>query len=109
VPAIPDTEKDPARIAAVRRRVADEIVAASQEPALVVQTDPPENATLIEGPIAVEVRGVTVPGATVKVNGNRVEVQADGSFSARTGAEIRIEAEHAGKKKTAVRSFRVRR
>ncbi len=109
VPAIADTEKDPARIAAVRRKVADEIVALGQEPALLVQTDPPENVPLVEGPIAVEVRGVTVPGATVKVNGSRVQVGSDGTFAARTGAEVRVEAEHAGKKKTTVRSFKVRK
>lgn len=109
VPAIAETEKDPARIAAVRNKVADEIVALGQEPGLLVQTDPAENVTLVEGPIAVEVRGVTVPGATVKVNGAAVEVGADGAFAARTGAQVRIEAEHGGMKKTVVRTFKVRK
>ena len=109
VPAITETEKDPAKILAVRGKVADEIIALSQGPALLVETEPAENATLVEGPIAVEVRGITEPGATVKVNGKPVTVETDGNFVARAGAQIRIEAEHGGKKQTAVRSFKVRK
>jgi uncharacterized protein (DUF427 family) len=109
VPAITETEKDPAKILAVRARVAGEIIALSQGPALLVETEPAENATLVEGPIAVEVRGITEPGATVKVNGKPVTVESDGNFVARTGAQIRIEAEHGGKTKTIVRSFKVRK
>jgi uncharacterized protein (DUF427 family) len=109
VPAITETEKDPAKILTVRARVADEIIALSQSPALLVETEPAENASLVEGPIAVEVRGITEPGATVRVNGSRVAVESDGNFVARTGAQIRIEAEHGGKKQTALRSFKVRR
>jgi hypothetical protein len=109
VPAIAETEKDPAKILAVRARVADEIVSLGQDPALLIETEPAENATLVEGPLAVELRGITEPGSTVKVNGNLVTVESDGNFVARTGPQIRIEAEHGGKKKTILRSFKVRK
>jgi hypothetical protein len=109
VPAISETEKAPAKILAVRAKVADEIVALSQAPSLLVETEPGENATLVEGPIAVELRGIAEPGATVKIKGSPVKVEGDGNFVARCGAQIRIEVQHGGKTKTVVRSFRVRK
>jgi len=109
VRAISDTEKDPAQIVAVRRQIADEIVAIDQAPLVVVQTEPMESAVLLEGPVAVELRGVVQPGTAVKVNGRAVEVHPDGSFIARCGAETRIEAERDGKKKTLVRKFKIRK
>jgi hypothetical protein len=109
VPAIADCQQDPARILAARRAIADEIVAQDQPPLLVVQTEPPDGATVVEGPISVEIRGITEPGAAVKVNGRAVEVSADGTFAARGGGQLRVEAEQDGKQKTAVRSFTVRK
>jgi hypothetical protein len=66
------------------------------------------------GPIAVEVRRLTVPGAKVKVNGAATEVRADGTFISRVGVsfnkpEIRVEVEHDGKKKATVRPFVTKR
>jgi len=114
VPGIADTEKDPARLMAIRNQLADEIIALDAEPLLLVQTEPPAGSTLVHGPIALEVHGVVQPGATVKVNGQAAEVRPDGRFAARGGprgprGEVRIEAEHNGKKKLAIRTFRVRR
>jgi hypothetical protein len=114
VPSITTTELDPAKIQAVRRQLAEEIMALDQAPTLLVQTDPPAGSMLALGPIAVEVRGLTVPGAKVKVNGAVTEVRADGTFISRMGVplgkpEIRVEAEHGGKKKTTVRAFATKR
>jgi hypothetical protein len=114
VPAIADTEKDPATILAVRGQIADEIVALDREPLLLVQTEPPDGSTLVHGPIAVELRGVTQPGASVKVNGAAVEVRADGSFATLASPrpqkpEVRIEAEREGKKATVLRRFEIRK
>jgi len=82
VPDIADTATDPARIMATRAAVADEIIALDREPLLLVETEPMAGSTLVNGPIAVEVRGVTRPGAVVKVNGAAVEVGPDGRFAA---------------------------
>ena len=114
VPSIRDWERDPAKLAAARAAVADEIVALDAQPLLLVQTEPAEGATLVNGPIAVEVRGVVEPGTAVKVGGRKVSVHADGSFAciARPrgdAGEIAVEAERAGTKKAAVHRFRVRR
>lgn len=109
VPAITQAELDPAKIQAVRWQIAEEIAAALQPPLVLLETEPAEGTTLVEGPVAVEVRGVVQPGAAVRVNGRPVEVSADGRFVARTGAQIRIEVEHQGKKKELRRTFPVRR
>ena len=113
-PRIAETERDPARIMAAREAVAEEIVALEQSPLLLVQTEPPAGATLINGPIVVEVRGVCEPGATVTVNGRGLETREDGRFactaspSGATG-EITIEAQLDGNKKVTPRRFQVRR
>jgi hypothetical protein len=109
VPRITDTELDPAKIMAVRRELADEIMALDKAPQLLVQTEPSEGSTLAQGPIAVELHGITEPGATVKVNGQPAEVRADGTFIARVGsAEVRVEAVHGENKRVAVRKFVMR-
>jgi len=113
VPDIADTQRDFSAIWAARTAVAEEILKLKHEPLLLVQTEPPEGATLVEGPIFVELRGVTRPDARVTVNGKPVEVRADGSFSCSVhlskGREtIRVEASRAGQKTVAVRRFRVR-
>jgi hypothetical protein len=114
VPAIAEVEKDPARILATRAAIAEEIIAQDQPPLALVQTEPPAGATLINGPIVVEVRGVCEPGTTVKINGRSVEPSADGSFGATAypageAGEIAVEVEREGKKKVTVRRFQVRK
>lgn len=114
LPSIAAWERDPARIAATRAEIADEIVALDRAPLLLVQTEPPAGSTLINGPIVVEVRGIVEPRAAVKVGGRGVEVHADGTFactarpSSETG-ELTIEAERDGRKKSTVRRFQVRK
>jgi hypothetical protein len=113
VPSIPEWERDPARIAAARQAVAEEIVALDRAPLLVVQTEPPAGSTLIDAPIVVEVRGIVDPGAAVTVGGRRVEVGPHGTFACTarpksdTG-ELLVEAQQAGKKKATVRRFVMR-
>ncbi len=113
VPAIASIEYNSGKIRAARAAVAAEIVALEQGPFLVVQTEPAEGSALIEGPINVEVYGITEPGATVKLNGRNVPVQPDGIFATVTrpvGDEcaIRIEAEHSGQRKQTVRYFSIK-
>ena len=114
VPSIADTERDAAKIMAARAAIADEIIALDTRPLLLVQTEPSAGSTLVEGPINVEIRGVTEPGAKLTINGGRVEVAADGTFVRATrpvgdGQEIVIETEHEGLKKTARRRFEIRK
>ncbi len=114
VPGIADCLFDPEVIEAVRRQVAVEIVALGREPLLVVQTEPPAGSVLVNGPIVVELRGATEPGATVRVNGQPVETDSRGHFACTArprgeANEITIEAERDGKKKATTRRFVVRR
>jgi len=109
VPAIADCEKDPRRILAVRQAIAEEIVALEQSPLLLVETEPPDGTTVVEGPIAIEIRGLTEPGTTVKINGRAVEVSADGTFVGRGLSQVRIEAQRDGQHRTILRSFPVRK
>ena len=69
VPSIADTEKDPQKILATRAEVAGEIVAVDQAPLVLFETEPAAGSVLVNGPINVEVRGVTEPGTAIKVNG----------------------------------------
>ena len=112
VPDIANCETDPAAIVAVRQAVADEIIALDTPPLLVVQTEPPEGATLVNGPINVEVRGAASPGAAVSVNGRPVEVGRDGTFAVSTrpagdAYTITVEAKEGERQRTAVRHFRL--
>lgn len=113
VPSIPDTELDAARILEARYQAADEILAVQTAPLLLVQTEPPAGSTLLRSHVLIEVRGITEPGASVKVNGSGVDVRDDGTFACRASVrgekqELRIEIEKEGKTKTAIRRFRLR-
>jgi len=113
VPSIAETQRDPAQIMAARAAVADEIVALDRPPLLLIQTEPREGSTLINGPIAVQLRGVTAPGAEVKVNGRQVEVRDDGTFACNTGPSggehtIVVQSRLGDDAKTAVRRFLIR-
>ena len=114
VPSLADVEKSPTRIAAARHAIADEILALDAEPLLLVETEPAAGTTLVNGPIIVEVRGVTQPGTAVKVNGAAVEVRPDGTFgcipwSAGRDGKVTIQATRDGKTTATTRRFRVRR
>jgi len=97
----------------VRGQIADEIAAVDAEPLLLVETEPAAGSTLVTGPVVIEVRGCTRPGAVVKVGGRAVEVRADGSFASLAWAsgrrsEIAIQATRDGRSKTTTRRFRMR-
>ena len=114
VPDLAHVDQNPAHITAARHAIADEILALDADPLLLVETEPAAGATLVNGPIVVEVRGVTQPGATVKVNGSPVKVRPDGTFIhipwsvGRTG-KITVQATHNGNTTTTTRRFTVRR
>ncbi len=114
IPALSQPEKDPRRILAVRAEIADEIVALDRTPLLLVETEPAAGSLLVDGPIAIEVRGVVEPGTTVAVGGSPARVLPDGTFAGLADprgerGEVRIEARRDGKTRTVVRTFEVRR
>ncbi len=82
-------------------------------PLLLVETEPPAGATLYQGPMPIEVRGITEPGATVKINARTCQIGGDGTFVFRPGpgreGDLRIEAEKDGRTKTVVKSFLARK
>lgn len=80
VRSIADTELDGSKIAAARDIIAREIAAFDAEPRLVVQTYPKDGAVIYGAPTAIEVYGLTTPGASVTINGANVKVADDGTF-----------------------------
>jgi hypothetical protein len=110
VPAISACEKDVQRILAARQAIADEIAALDQSPFCLIQTEPPEGTTLINGPLNSEVYGLVEPGATVKINGKPIMVSTDHTFACPVWPnKFRVEIEHEGKQKTISREFSVRK
>ncbi len=80
VPDLVHTELDGCKIEQVRQELADEIVAATGDLRLVVQTFPEDGKEIFSGPNLLEVYGVATPGAEVSINGEKVEVDGDGYF-----------------------------
>ena len=80
VPDLVHTELDGSKIEQVRQELADEIVAATGDLRLVVQTFPEDGKEIFSGPNLLEVYGVATPGAEVSINGEKVEVDGDGYF-----------------------------
>lgn len=62
-------ETDPKIFADARRDLAGEIASLNEGFPLIVRTFPEENATLVTGPPLNELYGLTVPGATVSIDG----------------------------------------
>ena len=84
-----------------------------EPPLLLVQTTPQAETRVTPGPILVLVRGVVEKGATVKIQGDAVEVKQDGTFAGHAfvspGTQaVVIEAESAGNSKQIRRHFVVR-
>lgn len=96
-----------------RRAIAEEIEALQAEPQLVVQTSPPEGTVVPAGPRAVNVRGLAPAGAKVTINGEAVtNARPSGYFCravflADNQPTITVTVEHAGKKTSATRVFKL--
>lgn len=95
-----------------RRLVAEEIEALRTSPLLVVQTSPPEGTVVPAGPRHVIVRGLVPPGAIVTINGKPIiNVRPSGyfllaQFLPDDQATVTVTAEHKGKKRTTMRTFK---
>lgn len=110
-----DHSRDPKVLLDTRAAIADEIEGLDAVPLLYVQTSPPEGTTTPAGPITINVRGATAPGAKVTINGQPVIPQNVSSkgcfigtvFITRESPEIVMTAELNGVARTARRTFRV--
>jgi hypothetical protein len=113
VPQIVSFERDPRRIMEVRADIAAEIMSLDQPPLLLVQTEPPAGTILWDGPVVVEVLGITEPGAQVTVNGQKVAVAEDGQFQARVvpsraRPDVVVEVQKDERRKSTRRWFTIR-
>ena len=107
--------RDPQVLLSARRAVADEIESLSAEPRLLVQTSPPEGSVTPAGPITINIRGITSPGAKVTINGKALpsqNISPHGGFidvrliTARE-PELTVTAELGGRTNSVRRVFRV--
>lgn len=106
---------DPNVLFDTRAAIADEIEGLEAKPLLYVQTSPPEGTETPLGPVVINIRGITTPGAKLIVNGEPVppqNIHPSGCFVAMIHAdngvpEITVTAEHDGSARTIKRSFRV--
>ena len=107
--------RDPKVLLDTRRAVADEIEALDTQPLLLVQTSPPEGTLTPAGPITINIRGLTTPGAKVTINGKALlpqNISPQGSFIdvrllGPRETELVITAELNGHTRLAKRAFRV--
>jgi hypothetical protein len=108
-----DHTRDPRLLLETRRAIAQEIEALQSEPLLVVQTSPPEGTVVPAGPRAVNVRGLTAPGAKVLLNGRPVShARPSGYFCQAVflgdnHPQLEVVAEHGGRKRSTVRTFQL--
>jgi hypothetical protein len=108
-----DYTRDPEVLLGTRRAIAEEIEALESQPLLVVQTSPPEGTLVPAGPRAVNLRGLTVPGAKVNVNGQPIQqLRPSGYFCQAVFLEdnqpqVTVTVEHDGRKRSAVRTFKL--
>ena len=105
-----DVESDPGVIRAVRDELAEEIVAADQEPLVLLSTRPQEGSLLVPGPIMVEIHGAVRPGTSV--TGAKVYVEPDGRFRGLVSVSakapwIALTVSRDDKEKALTRTFRV--
>jgi len=111
VRGLADVTDDPQAIRATRRAIAEEIIAADQEPTVLFATRPPEHTKLVPGPIVVEVRGAVEPGATVKLNGT-LHIEKNGRFTGLCFLSeqrdfVQLTATRNGKTKALTRQFSI--
>ncbi len=113
VPDLTHTELDPLKIEQARFDLVDEIKAVSASPRLIVQSFPADNSVSYQGPVVIEIYGLTTPGAKVTVAGISPAVANDGQFHqiiwGKTGSnDIEIKAELNGKTTKTIRRFTVK-
>ena len=108
-----DHTRDPQVLLDTRQAIAEEIEALQAEPRLLVQTSPPEGTVVPAGPRAVNVRGWATPGSTVVLNGKPVSQMRPGGYFCQAvflgdnQPRVEVVAEHAGRKRNAVRTFKL--
>jgi len=95
-----------------RRAIAEEIEALKNSPVPVIQTSPPEGATIPAGSRLIIIRGLATPGARIKIDGQEItNIRKSGYFyhfnyNLPDGhPTIKFEVEHKGKKHTLTRTF----
>ncbi len=106
-----DYTKEPDVLYRARRQAIEETLDLEQSPRVLLQTTPLEHSPVAPG-CAIDVHGWAEPGTTLKINGEKVVVAADGLFlqqlpPSRAG-KIVLEAQGPGGKKSLVREFRLR-
>lgn len=108
-----DYTRDANTLFDTRRMIAEEIEALEAQPRLIVQTSPPEGTVVPAGPRHVIVRGLTIPGAKVTLNGKTItNVRPSGHFYAfhfmpDDQPTITISTELEGKQKSTQRTFKL--
>jgi hypothetical protein len=105
-----DCDHDPDVLYAARRQAIEETLDLEKSPRLILQTNPPEHST-VANDCSVDVHGWAEPGTSIKLNGHKTPVAADGLFLEQLSPsrEGTIVLEAAGPKgqKTLVRKFRL--
>jgi hypothetical protein len=107
-----DYVRDPARLRALRRQLAREIIAAYAPPRLLVWTQPPASHPLAAGPAVAVLYVAAEPGTQVTVNGKEVELDERGRhaqnlFLSPGHHEIVVTASRQGHTKTVTRLLSV--
>jgi hypothetical protein len=114
VPDLVNTTTDGMLIQQTRLELAREIEAATGDLKLVVQTFPEVGRVIYTGPSLVELYGVTTPGATITINGEKTSVTDDGYFkrlfhaSAAGTIDISVQATLGEKSVQTTRTFTVK-
>jgi hypothetical protein len=110
-----DHTRNPQVLLDARSAIADEIEGLDARPLLYVQTSPPEGTITPAGPIMINVRGATTPGARLTINGQAViEENIDDKgcfigavFITADAPEITVTAELNGVIRSSKRTFKV--
>jgi hypothetical protein len=108
-----DYTRDSKKLLETREVIAREIEVLQAEPLLVVQTSPPEGAVIPAGPRHVIIRGLTTPGARVKIDGDPVvNITPNGRFHAfrflnDNRPTITVTADDGVKNRNVVRTFKL--
>jgi len=107
------TSSTAAKVAETRQAIADEIESLNSPPLLYVQTSPPEGTVVPAGPRAVNIRGLAPPGAKVTIDGKPVSPVRPGGYFCQAHflgdkqPQVTIAVEHEGRKRSAVRTFKL--